>query len=147
MDSLGLVIFKNGDKVPFGKPVYMDQKGYTDLPGHEECFKKEVVPSFNFKLEDYEYNKDDNFYRKVIELSNEGLIIILNNKCNSYDPDRTLGYMASELTSEQVNTLKEMIENKEFEGYIQELYEFVDEEPTMYNSLEEYYNMKKVKER
>lgn len=146
MDNLGIVVFKNGDKVTFGKAVYMDQKGYIDAPGHEEAFNKEIVPSFNFKLEDLEYDTD-NFYRGVVDLSKNGLIIILNNKCNSSDLDKILGYMPSELTTNQLNTIKEMIETGEFDGFIQELYEFVDDESINYDSLEEYYNNKRVKER
>ena len=147
MDSIGLVIFKNGDKIPFGKPVYMDEKGYFDLPGHEECFNKEIVPLTTFKLEEYKYDKDDSFYRSVRTLSQEGLIIILNNKCLTTDNDKILGYMPSELTSSQSDIIKEMLDNKEFEGFIEDLYEFSDEEPIEYNSLEEYYKAKKVRKR
>ena len=148
MNSLGIVIYKNGDKIPFGRPVYMDQKGYIDAPGHEKSFNKEIASSMTFKFEEYNYDKEESFYRSIRELSQQGLVIILNNKCKSKDQNQTLGYMPSTLTEEQKTTIKEMIDNKEFEGYIEELYEFIDEdEPIKYNSLEDYYTSKIVRAR
>ena len=148
MDSLGLVIFKNGDSASFGIPVYMDDPDYLNIPGHEECFKKEILPLRNFKQEEYTFDQEEHFYSNVRKLSREGLIIILNNKSYSKDQEKTLGFVPSKLTSEQKETLKDMLEMKEFDGYIQELYEFIeDSEPIKYDSLEEYYKSKKVRTR
>ncbi len=57
MNELGLVIFKNGTLIRYGNMVYMDQKNYFDSPGHEEGFKKDIMPSFSFKLEEYYSSK------------------------------------------------------------------------------------------
>ena len=147
MDSLGLVIFKNGDSASFGVPVYMDQPGYTTAPGHEECFKREIVPLMKFKEEKYTFNIEESFYGEVITLAKEGLILLLNNKLISTDPERILGYMPSKLTKDQQEVIKEMVDLGEFDGFRQELYEFVDDDPIKYDSLEEYYMSKRVKKR
>ena len=147
MDSLGLIIFKNGDSASFGVPVYMDQPGYTTAPGHEECFKREIVPLMKFKEEKYTFNIEESFYGEVITLAKEGLILLLNNKLISTDPERILGYMPSKLTKDQKEVIKEMVDLGEFDGFRQELYEFVDDDPIKYDSLEEYYNSKKVRQR
>lgn len=147
MDELGLVIFKNGTLIRYGNMVYMDQKNYFDSPGHEEGFKKDIMPSFSFKLEEYEYNDDDGFYANIVSLSKQGLIIILNNKEKTTDSDKVLGYLPSTLTMEQQVTLKDIIDSNTFAGFKQNLYEFIDEELIEYRDLEEYYSSKITKAR
>ena len=148
MDSLGLVLFKNGDSASFGIPVYMDQPGYTSAPGHEQCFKKEIVPLMKFKEEGYTFDSEENFYTSVRRLAREGLMLLLNNKCQTNDPEKILGYLPNKLTPDQLEVIKEMIDMKEFEGYILDLYEFTeDDEPIKFHSLEDYYNTKKVRRR
>ena len=147
MNELGLVIFKNGTLIRYGNMVYMDQKNYFDSPGHEEGFKKDIMPSFSFKLEEYEYNDDDGFYANIVSLSKQGLIIILNNKEKTTDSDKVLGYLPSTLTMEQQVTLKDIIDSNTFAGFKQNLYEFIDEELIEYRDLEEYYSSKITKAR
>lgn len=148
MDNLGLVIFKSGDSASFGIPVYQDQPGYISAPGHEQCFKKEIVPLTRFKQEEYTFDIEGSFYGGVRKLAGEGLILLLNNKLMSTDQGKILGYMPSKLTKDQQEVIEEMIDMKEFDGFIQELYEFNEcDEYTEYNSLEEYYNSKKVRKR
>ena len=150
MDDAGIVIFRNGDIIPFGKVVYIDDPEYLDKPGHSECFVNEILPSFNFKLEEYTYDENEMIYKNATStLVWEGLIILLNNQTLSTDRNALFGYLPGVLTEEQLLSIKELVESKRFDCFEQRLYEYVDkyDEPNEYSSLNNYYATKKSKRR
>ena len=67
MSSVGVVIFPNGEKLPFGKMVCIDDKEYLskEHKGHQESFECDVVA--NKKFENYKYDKDNDFLEKVLQ--------------------------------------------------------------------------------
>ena len=108
MDSLGIVIFKDGKVKPYGKAIYADQKGYMENPGHEESFKNEIVPSIELKLMGLKPKEIESFYRFLIRATNAGLMIIENRKTTSTDNDSIMCWFPNEPTDEQLTALEKL---------------------------------------
>ena len=105
MDSLGIIIYKDGEDNKFGIPIYMDDENYLNTPGHDTSFEKEIVPSFKFRLEELKYDTGKLFYANMPSLAKQGAIVLLNKKAYSTDEDSILGYIPDTPTIEQCNTL------------------------------------------
>lgn len=143
MEELGIAIFDDGDTIPFGKAVYMDQKEYATSPTHGDSFVSQVLLTLKFKLSNLEYNISDSFYGNVNSLSRQGLIIILNNKKYSTDKNEILSYVTSNPTNLQLESIKslEFLNNIE----IQNIYEFLSDDSDNYieyNNFNEYVEIK-----
>lgn len=107
MKEKGFIIFEDGMLLPFGIYTCPDEVSYLDTPTHEEDFIREVVPSIVFKFFDHTYNKDESFYQNAINLSLEGIFMIINNQKEKNGPSEILVYAPQNPTEEQLNTLKD----------------------------------------
>lgn len=146
MDKQGIVIFPDGEVLPFGEHVYMDEPKYLTSPGHEESFKNEILSSFSFRLLGLEYNHEYNLYKNAINLSLEGLLFIFNNTETKDSKVTSLCYMPVNPTDEQKNSLKETDYDKVFE--VNKIYEFNSDDfddYQGYESFEDYLNSKSIK--
>jgi len=145
MDKQGIVIFPDGEVLPFGKHVYMDDANYLTEPGHEKSFKNEVLTSFSFRLLGLEYNEENNLYKNAMNLSLEGLLFIFNNTETKNSITTSLCYMPNNLTDEQKDSLIENDYDKIFE--VNNIYEFNSndfDDYQEYNSFNEYINSKNI---
>ena len=131
MDELGIIIFPNGEEISFGEYVPVDDPKYTTSPTHEEYFIKEVLPTFQFKSTDFDYNKEEMLYKNLTRLANQGLISLLNKDGG------ILAYVAPNPTLEQINTI--LNNNKINSITEQEVYEFIEEDDFIdHNSMKDY---------
>lgn len=145
MKEKGIVIFEDGNVLPFGTYVCPDEEGYFYSPTHEADFTQEIVPSTEFKLSDHYYIDENSLYQNALRLSLEGLIIILNKQQGSENPTEIMAFMPENPTSKQIESL---INNQIMEAKIQEInvfnsYDFNDYHK--YNDLTTYIQEKNEK--
>ena len=136
MDELGIIIYKDGERQSFGKYVPADDPRYQSTPNHDEAFIKEILPSFQFKLNELEYDSNTFFYKNAVNLANQGVIMILNKDGG------ILAYVPANPTSEQINSILEdqrlnSITDQEVAQFVSG-YDPIDYDPIEYSSLKEY---------
>ena len=139
MKEKGIVIFEDGNVLPFGTYVCPDEEGYFYSPTHEADFQKEVVSSIEFKLSDHYYIDEDSLYKNALRLSLEGLAFIFNNKAGVNKPTEILAYMPENPTSEQLEALKlqkKILETEINNIYVFQSYDFDDF--TTFDTLQDY---------
>lgn len=149
MSKIGVVIFPNGEKIPFGKKICIDEEDYLkegkDI-GHQKSFENEVL--VNKEFENYYYNENDNFWGKSVPLlSKQGLIILLNSKDYSDEVDKVIGFVPEKPTPMQLVALENYLSANMFstpDNVLHELFNdeygnFYDENDFIkYDGLEEY---------
>lgn len=139
MKEKGIVIFEDGNVLPFGTYVCPDEEGYFHSPTHEADFTKEIVPSTEFKLSDHYYIDENSLYQNALRLSLEGLATILNKRESVNKPTEILAFMPENPTSEQLEALKsqkEILETKINNIYVFNSYDFDDY--TTFDTLQDY---------
>lgn len=145
MKEQGIVIFEDGTNLSFGKYYCQNQVEYLNTPGHEESFKKEILPNINFKFSDYVYDEDLSLYHNCLSFSLQGMMIIVNNQLSTESKTEVLAYVPSNPTEEQIASLEENEILSKID--IQKVYEFNSndfDDYIMYDSFEEYINEKKI---
>lgn len=146
MIEQGIIIYCDGTYELFGKHVCADQPEYFDSPTHEESFLKEIKDGLNFRLSNLEYNKEKNLYQNAINLSQQGVICIFNNQLSTKDDTQILSYVPITPTEEQLQTLEVILKDKLNSIKIKQIAEFLSddlEDHLMYDTFEEYINIKK----
>lgn len=139
MKEKGIVIFEDGNVLPFGTYVCPDEEGYFYSPTHEADFTQEIVPNIEFKLSDHYYIDENSLYQNALRLSLEGLAFVFNNKAGVNKPTEILAYMPGNPTSQQLEALrsqKEILETKINNIYVFNSYDFDDY--TTFDTLQDY---------
>ena len=136
MNELGIIIYQDGEKQSFGKYVPADSPEYLETPTHEEYFIKEILPSFEFKLNGLPYNVDTNVYRNAVNFATAGVITIFNKDGG------ILAYVPANPSQEQINAILEdarlnSISDQEVAQFVSG-YDPIDYDPIEFTSLKEY---------
>lgn len=139
MKEKGIVIFEDGNILPFGTYICPGEEGYLNSPTHESDFTKEIVSSIEFRNSDHYYIDENSLYQNALRLSLEGLIIILNKREGTNKPTEILAFMPENPTPEQLETLrsqKEILETKINNICVFNSYDFNDY--TQFDTLQDY---------
>lgn len=146
MTEGGFLIFQNGETLSFGEYVPTDHPKYHEIPGHEKSFINEIVPSMRFKLlcYDYEYDYSISYYHNALLLSQEGVMMIINNQQTMTSPSEVLCYMPLNPTEEQIKSLEENETLQAIE--IQKVYSFNSydfDDHIEYENFKDYINKRR----
>lgn len=128
MSRVGVVIFPNGEKIPFGNLVCVDEEEYlkTGHKGHQESFENDVLT--NEKFENYEYDKKNDFWGKSApSLSKQGLIVLLNRKDYKDEEDKVMGFVPEKPTPMQLVALENYLSANMFTTPDNLLFELIND--------------------
>lgn len=143
MEEHGIVIFKNGVTLSFGKYFCPDEAEFEYSSSHESAFLHEIVPTIEFEESNYIYNYGLRFYDNIADFCSDGLIIILNKQQTTISPTRVEVFLPDNPTEEQ----KESLQQNETLSKImvQDVYEFKSykfEDCIKHDSIEDYIRTK-----
>lgn len=153
MSRIGVVIFPDGEKLPFGKKVCIDEEEYlkNGHKGHKQSFESDVL--IDKRFENYDYDKNNDFWGKSAPaLSMQGLILLLNSKDYKDEADKVIGFVPENPTPMQLVALENYLSANMFTTPDNVLYElfndnygeyYTEDDFLKYDGLEDYCNKKK----